>query len=375
MQETLLRKLNKMKVPFVDLHRQYLSIKDQIDQAIADTITKTAFIGGESIKAFEKAFASFIGTEYCIACANGTDSLEILLKSMGVGRGDEVIVPAISWISTSEAVSSVGAKPVFVDIDPDFYSIDVSKIEERITENTKCIIPVHLYGHPADMESIMALANKHNLKVLEDCAQAHGATFNGKKIGTFGHAASFSFYPGKNLGAYGDAGGMVTNDPEIAKTARMIANHGQLKKHDHQIEGRNSRMDGLQASILNIKLPHLDTWTQKRQEVAKAYTQKLEGVSEIVLPKIHEKASHVFHLYVIRTEDRDGLMSLLKENGISSGVHYPTPLPLLPAYKHLGHTANDFPVASEYANKILSLPIFPELQQEEIEYVCNNIIK
>ena len=243
-----------MQIPFVDLKAQYLSIQSELDKAISSVISNTSFIGGPTADAFEKSYSEFMGMKHTIACANGTDSLEILLVAMGIQPGDEVIVPAISWISTAEAVTTAGGVPVFVDVDEDFL-IDISKIEERITNRTKAIIPVHLYGNPVDMNALMAIAEKHGLLVLEDCAQSHAATIHGKKAGTFGHAASFSFYPGKNLGAYGDAGGMVTNHNHIAKIARAIANHGQEGKHNHTREGRNSRMDGIQAAVLNTKLP------------------------------------------------------------------------------------------------------------------------
>lgn len=363
-----------MQIPFVDLYRQYLSIKEEIDQAIAKTIKETSFIGGQAIKDFETSFSDYVGVKHTIACANGTDSIEILLQAMGIGAGDEVIVPAISWISTSEAVSTVGATPVFVDVHPDFYSIDVTKITEKITEKTKAIIPVHLYGHPADMTAIMSLARQHNLLVLEDCAQAHGALFNGRQIGTFGDAASFSFYPGKNLGAYGDAGAMTTNSDEIARIARMIANHGQLKKHDHQMEGRNSRLDGLQAAILNVKLKHLPKWTTARKHVAAAYNKLLSPVSAVRTPAVQQGAEPVYHLYVIQIDNREAIMDRLKNLGIDTAVHYPTPLPFMKAYEKYGHQPADFPVAYRAASRILSLPIFPELNTEEVQYVCESLL-
>lgn len=361
-----------MQVPFVDLKAQYLSIKSDIDETIAQILQNTSFIGGEPVVQFEKAFAEYIGINHCISCANGTDSLEILLKGMGLGQGDEVIVPAISWISTSEAVSTIGATPVFVDIEPDYYTIDPAKIEEKITEKTKAIIPVHLYGQPANMPAIMAIANKYSLKVMEDCAQAHGASIDGKTVGTWGHCASFSFYPGKNLGAYGDAGAMITNDGELAEKVRRITNHGQLKKHDHQIEGRNSRMDTLQAAVLNVKLKHLKKWTQMRIAHATKYT-KLLANAQIYLPKIRPSVQHVFHLYVIRSKQRDTLRDFLKKQGVATGIHYPKALPLLPCYKRLGYTADDFPVASQFQGEILSLPMYAELNIEQIKYISNKI--
>lgn len=362
-----------MQVPFVDLKAQYLSIKNEIDDAIAQILQNTSFVGGTHVAQFEQAFAEYIGTKHCITCGNGTDSLEILLKAMGVGVGDEVIVPAVSWISTSESVSTVGATPIFVDIEPDYYTIDSAKIEEKITEKTKAIVPVHLYGQPANMPAIMAIANKYNLKVMEDCAQAHGASIDEKTVGTWGHCASFSFYPGKNLGAYGDAGAMITNDDELAEKARRIANHGQLKKHDHQIEGRNSRMDALQAAILSVKLVHLEQWTKARIGNANQYNKLLANAA-IVLPKTRTNTRHVFHLYVARSAERDKLKEYLKTKDVATGIHYPTALPLLPCYNMFNYKVEDFPVATQYQNEILSLPMFAELTNEQIEYVTNQTI-
>lgn len=355
-------------IPFVDLKAQYQSIKEELDAAMQAVIDNTAFIGGSYAAKFEQEFAAYLGVQHCVACANGTDSLEILLRVLGVGAGDEVIVPAISWISTSEAVSSLGGVPVFVDIDPTYYTIDINQIEAAITEKTKAIIPVHLYGQPVDMPRLMKIANKHGLKVLEDCAQAHGATINGQKIGTFGHCASFSFYPGKNLGAYGDAGGMVTNDPAIATIARRIANHGQEGKHNHLMEGRNSRLDGLQAAVLSVKLPYLEQWTEARIANAKHY-DKLLADSGLELPQILDQGRHVFHLYVIRSKEREALMQHLKDQKIGVAIHYPTALPFLECYADRGYQAQDFPVAHQVTQEILSLPMFAELteaQQAEV---------
>lgn len=351
-------------IPFVDLHRQYETIKPEIDQVITDVIKETAFIGGKRISEFETEFSNWLGVKHCIGCANGTDSIEILLKAMGIGVGDEVIVPAISWISTSEAVSSVGAIPVFVDIDPETFTIDTTLIEQALSSKTKAIIPVHLYGHPADMISIMQIAKKYGLKVVEDCAQAHGAKINGQNIGTFGDAASFSFYPGKNLGAYGDAGGMVTNSDELARIARQIANHGQEGKHNHLIEGRNSRLDGLQAAILSVKLPYLENWVTARNSLAQHYSSEVKN-GEIQLPAIRENNTHAWHLFVIRTENRDKLKKYLFENGVETAIHYPTALPFLTCYANRNFKKSDFPIAFAYQSQILSLPMFPELTQQE----------
>ena len=352
-------------IPFADLKRQYKNLKSEIDACIHDSLENTAFVGGNGIIEFEKSFSKYIGVEHCITCANGTDSIEILLKAMDITNGDEVLVPAISWISTSEAVSSLGALPVFVDIDPDNYTIDVKFIREKITPKTKAIIPVHLYGQPADMKAIMEIAHEFDLKVLEDCAQAHGAKIEGQLVGSFGDAASFSFYPGKNLGAYGDAGCMVSNNNEIATSARRIANHGQEGKHNHIIEGRNSRLDAMQAAILNVKLPYLNGWITRRNEIGKKYLKEITNL-KISTPVISNSEFHAFHLFVIRSDERDKLRAYLKSHGIGTSVHYPTALPFLECYKPMKHTNKCFPVAFEYQNKILSVPMFTELTEGEI---------
>jgi dTDP-4-amino-4,6-dideoxygalactose transaminase len=361
-----------MKIPFVDLYAQYVSIKEDIDAAIQHTILHSSYIGGESVKKFENTFAEYCGVKHVVACANGTDSLEIILKAWGIGEGDEVIVPAHSWISTSEAVSNMGALPIFVDIEADYFTIDASLIEQAITSKTKAIIPVHMYGHPADMPSIMAIAKKHQLKVLEDCAQSHGASIAGKKIGSFGDAASYSFYPGKNLGAYGDAGCMTTNDDALADTIRMMANHGQKGKHNHLMEGRNSRLDGLQAAILLAKIPHLIRWTKARISNAEQYSKLLVG-SFVTMPVVKETYVHVFHLYVIKTARRGALINLLKENDIETAIHYPTALPFLPCYSKQNHKPEDFPNAFANQSTILSIPLFAELTKVQIEKVASLI--
>ncbi len=358
-----------MAVPFVDLLAQYQSIKAEIDTAIKNVLSQTAFIGGKYVKEFEKLFQEYTGLKHVIACANGTDSLEILMQAYGIGDGDEVIVPAVSWISTSESVSFIGATPIFVDIDAVNYTIDVDLIEKKITAKTKAIIPVHLYGNPADMITIMAIAKKHNLIVIEDCAQSHGAEINGKKVGAFGNAASFSFYPGKNLGAYGDAGAMATNDEDIAVRSRMIANHGQIEKHKHLIEGRNSRMDGLHAAVLSVKIKYLNNWTLKRIQNAKYYHGLFEGIN-VHVPRVKEGNKHVFHLYVIVTEKRDELKKHLESQGIETAIHYPTALPFLDAYANRKFSKEDFPVAFQFTSKILSIPMYPELTNEMMTEVA-----
>ncbi len=363
-----------MNIPFVDLASQYNSIQSEINGAISNVISETAFIGGKYAGIFEKEFAKYLNINHVVSCANGTDSLELLLKAYNIGNGDEVIVPANSWISTSECISSVGAKVVFVDTHPQSYTIDVSQIEKNITPKTKAIIPVHLYGCPADMDEIMRIASKHELLVIEDCAQAHGAIYKGKIVGTIGHAASFSFYPGKNLGAYGDAGCVTTNDENISFKVRMIANHGSLKKHEHIMEGRNSRMDGIQAAILSAKLPHLKKWTEARIQNAAIYTSFLEK-SGLQLPLIPEGYQHVFHLYVVQVNNRLDVQQKLKAAGIETGIHYPTALPLLKAYQHLGHVPSDFPVAFSQMDRVLSLPMYAELTEQQIKFVVDELTK
>jgi dTDP-4-amino-4,6-dideoxygalactose transaminase len=362
-----------MKVPFVDLKAQYQNIKNEIDNAVKSVIEETAFIRGKYVAEFEKAYAEKYGIKHCISCANGTDAIYITLKMLGIGHGDEVITVANSWISTSETITQAGAKPVFVDIEPDYYTIDASKIEPKITKRTKAILPVHLYGQPADMDKIMKICDAHKLQLVEDCAQAHFAKYKGQRVGTFGIAGTFSFYPGKNLGAYGDAGAIITNNDEFALKLKMYANHGALKKHFHEIEGINSRMDGLQAAILSVKLPHIDEWNQKRYKNAIIYNEMLKDCKGIYIPKICSDSTHIFHVYVIRSKKRDELNQYLKEHGIETSIHYPTALPFLKAYEYLGHRHEDFPVAYKYQKEILSLPMYPELTEDMIEYVVGKI--
>jgi dTDP-4-amino-4,6-dideoxygalactose transaminase len=362
-----------MKIPFVDLKAQYKTIKSEIDGAIQSVIDDTAFIKGKYVKEYEKEYAEKYGVKHCIGVANGTDAIYVSLKALGIGAGDEVITVANSWISTSETITQTGATPVFVDIDPDYYTIDHKLIEDKITPKTRAIIPVHLFGQPAEIEKIRQICEKHNLYLIEDCAQAHFAEYNNQKVGTFGIAGTFSFFPGKNLGAYGDAGAIISNDDDFAVKARMYANHGALIKHQHQIEGMNSRLDGMQAAILSVKLKHIFEWNDKRLKNGLLYNELLDGVEGIAIPKINENVKHVFHLYVIRTDRRDALRKYLAEKDISTGIHYPTPLPLLPAYKYLNHTPSDFPIASNYMDKILSLPMYPELKEEQINYIVDCI--
>ncbi|MCB9211134.1 MAG: DegT/DnrJ/EryC1/StrS family aminotransferase [Ignavibacteriales bacterium] len=361
-----------MKIPFVDLHKQYLSIKDEIDDAIHHVISETAFIKSKYVTEFEEKFAEKNGVKHCIGVGNGTDSIYIVLKMLGIGVGDEVITTAHSWIATSETITQAGAKPVFVDID-EFFLIDTQKIEEKITKNTKAIIPVHLYGQPCEMNKIIMLAEKYNLFIIEDCAQAHFAEYKDQKVGTFGIAATFSFYPGKNLGAYGDAGAIITNDDELAEKCRMYANHGALKKHYHEMEGINSRLDGLQAAIIAVKLKYIDKWNQRRYDNAFLYSKLLSDVPGIITPDIKNHVKHIFHVYCIQVEKREKLMNHLNKNGVGTQIHYPMMLPFMPAYKYLGYNQFDFPNAYNIQDRILSLPMFPELGEEEIVYICDLI--
>jgi dTDP-4-amino-4,6-dideoxygalactose transaminase len=363
-----------MNIPFVDLKIQYDSIKEEIDSAISKVISQTAFIGGPHVKNFEEVFAKFCNVKHCIGVGNGTDAIFIALRSFGIGKGDEVITAANSFIATSEAITMTGAKAVFVDINPRTYNIDVRKIEEEITPRTKAIIPVHLYGQPADMDPILKIAKKYNLKVVEDAAQAHGATYKGHQIGSIGDIACFSFYPGKNLGAYGDGGAVVTNNDELALKARMIANHGRVDKYDHEIEGINSRLDGLQAAILEVKLKHLPKWTEMRRKNAYCYNKYLTGTG-LTTPVEIENVIAVYHLYVVRVkkELRQKLQAHLQSKGISTGIHYPIALPNLKAYAYLNHTETDFPEASKASQEIVSLPMFPELDEKHIQYVTKSI--
>jgi dTDP-4-amino-4,6-dideoxygalactose transaminase len=360
-----------MKIPFVDLHAQYLTIKDAIDGAIAEVIAESAYIRGRHVDAFEQTWASTLGVKRCVSCANGTDAIYVALRGLGVKPGDEIITSAHSWISTSETITQAGGQVVFCDTDEETFTIDSDDIERKITPATVGIIPVHLYGQPADMDAIMAIARRHNLWVIEDCAQAHLARYKGQYVGTFGNAATFSFYPGKNLGAYGDAGCVVTKDDRLADWMTTFARHGG--KSDHVMEGINSRMDGLQAAILNAKLPHLSAWTEMRRCVAGRYDKLLEDVGDIITPEVETGRDHVYHLYVIRTENRDVLREHLSDAGISTVLNYPKALPFYPAYAYLGHVPKDFPTAYFNQARILSLPIYPEIKDKMLRYVVECI--
>ena len=362
-----------MKVPFVDLKAQYATIRPAIDEAIASVIGSTAFIGGKYVQQFEEQFAELYGVKHVISCANGTDSLYILMKMLGIGAGDEVITVANSWISSSETITQTGARPVFVDIEPVFYSMDEHKLADAISPKTKAVIAVHLHGQMCAIDQIKALCDKHAIPVIEDCAQSHFSELNGTRAGLTGIAGSFSFYPGKNLGAFGDAGCIITNDDALALKCKMYARHGALKKHQHEMEGINSRLDGMQAAILSAKLPYILQWTAQRIVNAGYYNKYLSGMSQVLLPALRPQTKHTYHLYVILAQKRDMLMQYLKEHGIETAIHYPVALPNLPAYKYLGYKPEDFPVATRLQDEILSLPMYAELTEDCIRYIADNI--
>jgi dTDP-4-amino-4,6-dideoxygalactose transaminase len=361
-----------MNIPLVDLKAQYRSIQPEMDAAIQEVLDSTAFVGGTQIKQFEKEFAAFCEVPYAIGVGNGTDALELALRACGVGSGDEVITVSHTFTATAEAVIAVGATPVLVEIDPQTYNMDVGDLEGKITPRTRAIIPVHLYGQPADMDPILEVAQRHGLRVIEDAAQAHGARYKGRRAGSLGDIACFSFYPGKNLGAYGDAGALTTADPDLAQYVRFMHNHGRTEKYIHDYIGRNSRLDGLQAAILRVKLRHLDGWNAQRRAHARTFDELLSGL-DVGLPTIFPEVEPVFHLYVVRVQDRDGLRAFLGERGISAGIHYPVPLHLQPAYKDLGYREGDLPITEAAAREILSLPMYAELTGEQMEAIANGI--
>jgi len=362
-----------MSVPFADLQLQYRFIKREVDGAIAAVIRDNAFIRGPYVDAFEQQFADAVEVKHCVSCANGTDALYLAMAALKVQPGDEVITTAHSWISTSAMITHAGATPVFCDTDGWTFTIDPAAIEAAITPRTVGIIPVHLYGQPADMDLIMAIARKHKLWVVEDCAQAHLARYKGQQIGTFGVAATYSFYPGKNLGAMGDAGAVVTNDSALAERMAMLARHGGLVKHQHRIEGINSRLDGMQAAILSAKLPHLTAWTRARQDAAKIYDAGLNQIEDVVVPSVAAERSHVYHLYTIKHPRRDALATHLAASGIQTAINYPTALPFLAAYSRLKHRPEQFPNAFRDQSRILSLPMFAEITSDQQNEVINLI--
>ena len=371
-----------MNVPFLDLKVQYKQIEKDVVPMVIEAMTNAAFIGGPQVEGFETEFAEFCDSKYCVGVGSGTDALRFALIAAGIGAGDEVITVPNTFIATTEAISQLGAAPVFVDIDPKTYNMDPKKLNDylkfrnpqsAISNPVRAIIPVHLYGQPVDMDPILEIAQKRNIAVIEDACQAHGARYKDRKTGSLGAAGCFSFYPGKNLGAYGEGGAVVTQDEEIAGKIRMIRDHGQEKKYYHDIEGYNGRLDSIQAGVLRIKLKRLEEWNMSRRENAACYNELLSKMQGVILPAEAAFASSVYHLYVILVEDRDGLQKILGEKGIGTGLHYPVPLHLQKAYTHLGYKEGSFPASENAAKRLISLPMFPELTKEQIEYVVQSI--
>lgn len=358
-----------MTVPFLDLHAQYLDLQAEIDAAMDEVIASSAFIAGPWARRFEEAFAAWNGSPHCVGCANGTDAIEMVLEALGVGLDDEVIVPAMTWISTAEAVSRIGARPVFVDVGAEA-CLDPEAITGALTPRTRAVIAVHLYGQPAAVDRIRPLCDRHGLWLIEDCAQAHGAAIAGRRVGNWGHAGTFSFFPGKNLGAFGDAGCLVTDDAELAEQCRRIGNHGQVAKHDHRRIGRNSRLDGLQAAVLLAKLPHLDRWLAIRRATAQCYRDLLPAGT--LLPPPGEDQEHAYHLFVVRLANRDAIAAHLNALGIATAIHYPTGLPFLAVYRDPGGTTPEraFPICHGLQSSILSLPMGDHMTAERTERVA-----
>jgi dTDP-4-amino-4,6-dideoxygalactose transaminase len=360
-------------IPFVNLGLQYASIQHEIDAATKEVFATSQFIGGELVKKFEHEFALMFNQKYCIGTGNGTDALFTILKSLGIGPGDEVITPAFSCIASAETISLTGAKVVFVDVDPDLYTINPDDLKRKISAKTKAIIAVHLYGQAAPVSEIKKICDQNGLMLIEDCAQAHLTTEDGKPAGTFGIASAFSFYPTKNLGAYGDAGCILTSDDALAEKMRRFTNHGALQKDDHALEGSNSRLDAMQAAILSVKLSHLRSWNTRRIQIAELYTSLLQNISVLQTPAIRKNTIHTFHIYGIRIQQRNQLKVYLASQGIETMIHYPKGLPFTEAYRHLHHTAEDFPVTNGLQDELLSLPVYPELTDAEVTYVATCI--
>lgn len=363
-------------IPFVDLKAQYLSIKEEIDSAVIKVLESTQFILGNEVSTFEQEFAQYCNTDYSVALNTGTSALHLALLAAGIGPGDEVITTPFTFVATVAAIVYTGAIPVFVDVDPVSYTIDVAKIEPAITAKTKAILPVHLYGQPADMNPIMEIARRHNLTVIEDAAQAHRAEYKGQRVGSIGDIGCFSFYPGKNLGAYGEGGAIVTSNPEYAQKIKMFRDWGQEKRYHHVFKGYNYRMDGIQGAILRVKLRYLDKWTEARRTLATRYDELLVN-SGVITPSVMPYSHHVYHIYAVRTKQRDTLQQNLHQQGIQTGIHYPIPVHLQEAYADLGYKIGDFPCTELAANEVLSLPMYAELSLEQVEIisaaVCESI--
>lgn len=362
-----------MNVPFLDIKAQNSPLREEIREAIDRVIDSAAFAGGVFVEEFEQDFAAYCGARHAIGVGNGTDALWLTLIAMGIGPGDEVITVPSTFMATAEAITYTGARPVFVDIDERSYNMCPEELEGAITRRTKAIIPVHLFGMPANMEPILEIARKHGLKVVEDAAQAHGAEYKGKRAGTLADAGCFSFYPGKNLGAFGEAGAVVTNDDALRDKIRMLRDHGQARKYYHSVIGWNCRMDGIQGAVLRIKLRHLDEGNRKRRSLAVQYDRALHGVVGIVTPTVPPWVKHVYHIYAVRLEQRDAVAQALAQKGIGTGIHYPIPVHLQEAYSSLGYARGSFPCAEQCANEFLSLPMFPELAPEKVAYVADAV--
>jgi dTDP-4-amino-4,6-dideoxygalactose transaminase len=361
-----------LNIPLVDLKAQLDSIRDEVNQAIGSVVENTSFILGKEVELFENEFAHYIGTNYCVGVGSGTEALHLALRALDIGEGDEIITAANSYIATALAISYVGAKPVFVDIDPKTNNIDPEMVEQRINPNTRAIIPVHLYGHPAEMDQIMAISKKHNLSIVEDAAQAHGAEYKGKKVGTFGDISCFSFYPGKNLGAFGDGGAIVTNSEVLANKIRILRNYGESKKYYHEEIGYNCRLDAIQAAILRVKLKYLDSWNEYRLNNSRIYNNYLKDLP-IKTPLDKEYVKNVYHLYVIHVNDRDKVLEFLRSKGVFASIHYPIPIHLQNAYRDLEYRKGDFPITEKYAQEIISLPMFAELKEDQIKYIAETL--
>lgn len=357
-----------VKVPFIDLRLQYRLLKAELGPAIDRVLERASFILSDDVRTFEKRFAEFTGSAHCVNCANGSDALEMALQALGIGPGDEVLVPAHTWLTSATAATRLGAEPVFVDSHPDYYTLDLADAARKITSRTKAIMPVHIFGQAAPMDEVLALARAHGLKVVEDCAQAAGTTYRDRHVGTWGDIGCFSFYPGKNLGAYGDAGALTTQDEKLATYLRRLGNHGALQKYDNDIPGRNSRIDGLQAAVLNVKLNHLPAWLTQRRAHAARYSDLL-AKRGITPPAIGPTSNHSFHVYAIRVPHRDQVRDRLAAAGVETLVHYPKAVPFLGAYAYKKHVPEDFPAAFAHMNQMLSLPLFPELEPEQQDYV------
>lgn len=362
-----------MEVPFLDLKAQYNSIRDEVNASIMHVIEKTAFAGGPFVQQFEESFATYCQTKHAIGVSSGTSAIWLPLLAFDIGAGDEVITVSNTFIATAEAISFAGARPVFIDIDENTHTMDPNAIEAAITPRTKAIIPVHLFGQMADMRPIMQIARKHNLVVIEDAAQAHGATYHGQRAGSIGDAGCFSFYPGKNLGAYGEAGGVVTNNSEVAARIRMIRDHGQVKKYHHKVVGWNARMDGIQGAVLSVKLKYIDQWNELRRQHAHQYDNLLMSFDKILTPKVASYGTHVYHIYATRVANRDAVLKEMQKQGVSCGIHYPVPLHMQEAYRDLGYTDGSFPVAEKCSSEYLSLPMFPELTPSQILHVVETL--